>query len=93
MSRSEGFPKVILEAAAFGIPSVVYSDYGADKFIHKNSGFVVKSFEEAKGVIYDLLDNLELLKETSVKVKGLSADYNWKIIIKDWESEIINLVK
>ena len=28
-SRSEGFPKVILEAAASGIPSIVYHDYGS----------------------------------------------------------------
>ena len=39
------------------------------------------------------MDNVELLKETSLNVQELSVDYNWKTIIKDWESEIINLVK
>ncbi len=93
LSRSEGFPKVILEAASFGIPSVVYSDYGADKFIPKNKGFVVKSFDDVKEVISDLYNRPALLKEISLNTKELSADYNWKTIIKDWEYEIINLVK
>lgn len=93
LSRSEGFPKVILEAATFGVPSVVYSYYGADKFIPKNSGFVVKSFDDVKELISDLSNRSALLKEISLNAKELSADYNWKIIIKDWEHEIINLVK
>ena len=32
-SRSEGFPKVTLETAAAGIPSLVYADYGANEWI------------------------------------------------------------
>ena len=30
-SRSEGFPKVILETACAGVPSLVYADYGQMK--------------------------------------------------------------
>ena len=35
-SRSEGFPKVILEVAANADTSLVYSDYGASEWINHN---------------------------------------------------------
>ena len=54
---------------------------------------MVKSFDEVKELISDLSNRPALLKEISLNAKELSVDYNWKIIIKDWEYEIINLVK
>ena len=46
-SRSEGFPKVILEAASSAIPSIVYHDYGASEWmITDENGFVVNSFND-----------------------------------------------
>ena len=38
-SRNEGFPKVVLECAAAGIPSLLFSDYGAKEWME--GGFVV----------------------------------------------------
>ena len=57
-SKSEGFPKVILEAAASGIPSVVYSDYGATEWlVDGENGFVINEFEQFTTIIKYLLDN------------------------------------
>ena len=51
LSRSEGFPKVILETASSAIPSILYDDYGADSWInHSENGFVVSTFTEVKSI-------------------------------------------
>lgn len=91
-SRSEGFPKVTLECAAAGVPSVVYNDYGADEWITTGKdGFVVKTFDEAKRVIEELKSNPDRLKELSVNAMKLGQSFDWKIIIKEWEAEIDKL--
>ena len=51
-SKSEGFPKVILEAASVGIPSIVYDSYGASEWMQNNkNGFIVKDFQNVIDII------------------------------------------
>ncbi|MFT4803460.1 MAG: glycosyltransferase involved in cell wall biosynthesis [Psychroserpens sp.] len=91
-SRTEGFPKVTLETAAAGIPSVVYSDYGASEWIedHEN-GFVVDSLDKIQLVIDEILVTPELLAKTSKNAINLAKRFDWKTIIKDWEKEVATL--
>tara|TARA_B100000795_G_scaffold260409_1_gene236274 strand:+ start:147 stop:1187 length:1041 start_codon:yes stop_codon:yes gene_type:complete len=91
-SKSEGFPKVILEAASAGVPSIVYNTYGAYNWIkHRKNGFIVNDFNEVKCIVNELLSDSELLQCISENTKGLANDYRWEIIIKDWEKIILNL--
>ena len=91
-SRSEGFPKVILETASSAIPSLLYNDYGADSWIdNSENGFVVSTFEEVKSTIDNLIENPELLRRNSENVLELAEKFDWKIIIKSWEKVIDNL--
>ena len=91
-SRSEGFPKVVLETASSSIPSILYDDYGADSWIdHTKNGFVVSNFEEVKSVIDNLIENPDLLIHNSENVLELAEKFDWKIIIKSWEKVIDNL--
>ncbi|WP_353661123.1 glycosyltransferase family 4 protein [Hydrogenimonas sp. SS33] len=91
-SRSEGFPKVTLETAAAGVPSLVYSDYGAEEWItdHEN-GFVVDTLDEMENTVRELADNPELLKKTSKNAVELAKRFDWKVVIKDWENVIEEL--
>jgi glycosyltransferase involved in cell wall biosynthesis len=92
-SRSEGFPKVILEAAASGIPSIVYSDYGASEWINNGkNGFVVNEFKEVIEVVNRLLDEGDLLQSCSSEVVYLADEFSWKNKIKVWEEEINNIL-
>ena len=92
LSRSEGFPKVILETASSAIPSILYDDYGADSWInHSENGFVVSNFEEVKNTIDNLIKNPEILIRNSENVLELAEKFDWKIIIKSWEKVIDNL--
>lgn len=88
-SRSEGFGKVTFETAAAGIPSIVYSHYGANEWItdHKD-GFVVDTFDEIREVIEELLADPTLLKITSKNAIDMAKRFDWKILVKKWEEEI-----
>ncbi|MEG1999729.1 MAG: glycosyltransferase, partial [Bacteroidales bacterium] len=91
-SRSEGFPKVTLECAAAGVPSIVYGDYGADEWITTGKdGFVVKTLSEAKAVIDDLINNPDKLGVLSKNAADLGKRFDWKSIIVEWETEIDKL--
>ena len=91
-SKSEGFPKVILEAAASGIPSIVYNDYGAQEWLCDNkNGFIVDNFVDVVDVINRLLNEDKLLSLVSNGAYNMSLDFDWKKQIKVWEKVIENL--
>lgn len=93
-SHSEGFPKVTLETAAAGVPSLLYSDYGANEWIddHEN-GFVVHTLEQMQEVLNELLVAPELLQSMSINAIDLAKRFDWKVLVKDWENEIITIVR
>ena len=91
-SRSEGFPKVILETACAGVPSLVYADYGANHWIDNyQNGFVVQTLDDMKVVIEDLLSNKVSLNKISKNAVQLGLSYDWKLKIKQWQDEILSL--
>tara|TARA_B100001758_G_C18416864_1_gene620797 strand:+ start:11150 stop:12187 length:1038 start_codon:yes stop_codon:yes gene_type:complete len=91
-SRSEGFPKVILEAASAGIPSILYDSYGASDWIqHYKDGFIVNDISEVKVVINTLIERPYILQKTSSNAVKFAEKFNWKLVIKSWEKEIEDL--
>ncbi|WP_282787877.1 glycosyltransferase family 4 protein [Flavobacterium croceum] len=93
-SRSEGFPKVTLETAAAGVPSIVYGDYGAEEWItHGENGWVVNTAEDIKTLISELKNKPEELERISKNTVNLATSFDWKVKIKDWEEEIIKIYK
>jgi glycosyltransferase involved in cell wall biosynthesis len=92
-SRSEGFPKVILETAAAGVPSVVYPDYGAEEWItHNQDGFIVENKEQIAELIKDLQRSPDKLQDVSENAVGLAKRFDWQVVVKDWEREIERMV-
>lgn len=93
-SRAEGFPKVTLETAAAGVPSVVYGDYGATEWITSGQdGFVVSTVDEMAGIIRDLLAHPEKLQPLADGARAMAQRFDWRVVVKDWEREIEGLVK
>ena len=91
-SKSEGFPKVILEAASCGIPSIVYSDYGASEWITTNeNGFVINSFNDVIDKTNQIINNPDLLQKNSEGALNLAEKFDWNNLIKSWEKVIENL--
>ena len=92
-SISEGFPKVILEAAASGIPSIVYSNYGANEWInHNENGFVADNYDDVINIINRLQIEENLLSSCSKSVIDLANSFAWSKNIKIWEEEIENIL-
>lgn len=88
-SRSEGFPKVHLETACAGVPTICYSDYGAREWITTGKdGFVVDTFDEAVAVLQDLQQHPEKLKGLSHNAVELGKRFDWSVLVKEWEQVI-----
>ncbi|MEN9907214.1 MAG: hypothetical protein RLZZ540_355 [Bacteroidota bacterium] len=91
-SRSEGFPKVILETAAAGVPSIVYDDYGAQEWITNGvDGWVVKSVGDMISIVNNLKNNPQKLESVSQEAIKLATSFDWKVKVKDWEEVIEKL--
>ena len=93
-SRAEGFPKVTLECAAAGVPSIVYADYGANEWITTGrDGFVVNTPDEMVAVVQSLLDHPEQLQALADNARALAKRFDWSVLVKDWEAVIDDLTR
>lgn len=93
-SRSEGFPKVHLETACAGVPTLCYSDYGASEWIDSGrNGLVVDTPEEALREIERLRENPEELHALSEGAVELGRKFDWKNTVGIWAEEIERLAE
>lgn len=91
-SRSEGFPKVTLETAAMGVPSVVYADYGASEWITSGvNGFVVNSLDEIIAIVTDLSAHPDRLAPLSAAAIRMAHSFDWRSLIHSWQRAIESL--
>lgn len=88
-SRVEGFPKVILESGASGIPSIVYPDYGADAWIKRGSdGFIVDDVNGAINLVRLLLSSPEQVEVASRGAAALADRFVWSKTWPLWDEAI-----
>lgn len=88
-SHSEGFPKVILESAAKGIPSLVYASYGANEWMTDNqNGFVAVSKTDFFNKLALIKNDTELLRNVQPNLSELFAKFTWSSRIGEWEEVI-----
>ena len=86
-SRDEGFGKVTMETAAAGVPSIVYSDYGAAEWIdNMKNGFIVDTLEQTTALIQGFLSNPTILFAASKNAVQLAQRFEWKNLIANWET-------
>ncbi len=85
-SRSEGFGKVTIECGASGLPSILYSDYGAAEWIdHGNDGIIVNTFDEVIYSIEELRTNPKYWQVLSQGAKSMSAQFDSRVLIETYE--------
>jgi glycosyltransferase involved in cell wall biosynthesis len=89
-STREGFPLVILEANACGLPVIsVFHDFnGSTSFIKSGlNGYLVNlSEEEISQKINDLLLNEQTLEEVAKKSAVFASEYDWTKVIDQLEN-------
>jgi glycosyltransferase involved in cell wall biosynthesis len=84
-SAWEGSPKVILEAAACGLPVIVRNNYTPETVVHDVTGFQAGSDEELFASLSVLLANPELRRKFGHCGRLHSQRYDWDLITRQWE--------
>lgn len=84
-SRWEGSPKVILEAAACGLPVLARKDYEPQTVIHGETGFLSGSDAEVLEHLEVLLGSVEVRRNMGRASRGLSERFDWDLIAPKWE--------
>ena len=85
-SRIEGIPKVTLEAAATGLPCIVFSDYQTPSVVDGITGFQVETFEQMLNRLQLLIQNADLRRTMSAAATTHSRQYDWDQIAARWEA-------
>jgi len=91
-SIHEGFPKVIIEAMASGLPVIAFDKYGPEAVLNNKTGFIVSNEKEMIEKLDILIKNKNLRKEFSQNSIQRAKEFDWNVITSKWEKEIIKLV-
>jgi glycosyltransferase involved in cell wall biosynthesis len=91
-SQAEGVPKVTQEAAACGLPIVLYGFYEAPTVIHKTNGLVAWSEEELFAYVGDLIEDRQTRLAMSRRSTEMAKEWNWDQIAPQWEDLLIRAV-
>lgn len=90
-STFEGSPKVIVEAAACGLPVIVRNSYAAETVIHGETGFQAASNEEMLSYLKLLLDDSELRRKQGRAGRQHSLNFDWDSIAVQWAKTFVEL--
>jgi glycosyltransferase involved in cell wall biosynthesis len=90
-SRVEGVPKVTLEAAAAGLPCVVFDDYQTPSVVDGVTGFQVKKFEEMLARLQLLIQDRELRLRMGAAAVVHAKGFDWDRVAAQWADILGNL--
>ena len=95
-SYREGFPNVVLEAGAMGLPSIVTDINGSREIIQNGVNGIIIPFQNVDALYHamkDFLDNPEEVKRMSSTARGIIAERYEQSFVrkcqKDFYKEIL----
>src|SRR5205085_11460375 len=91
-SRWEGSPKVILEAAACGVPVIARRDYQPEGVIHGKTGLLGSSDDELLVHLKRLISDTDLRREMGKAGRVHVEQFDWEPIVRRWEEVFVKLV-
>jgi glycosyltransferase involved in cell wall biosynthesis len=86
-SIHEGFPKVTIEAAATGTPSIVFDNYRPETVLDGETGFIVRNVNEMMEKLGILIEDASVRTTMGVKAREYAKKFDWNVITKQWEKE------
>ncbi len=91
-SRSEGVPKVTQEAAACGLPIIVFGYYEPPTVIDGENGYRVWRDDELELRLIQLLDDGARRHAMGERSIELARTWDWDLVAKHWEEEILRVI-
>ena len=89
----EGSPKVILEAAACGLPVIARQNYKPETVLDGKSGYLVGSDEELFVRLEELLSSPERRRAYGEVGRKHILQYDWDLITPRWEEIFLSLTR
>jgi glycosyltransferase involved in cell wall biosynthesis len=90
-SRLEGIPKVTLEAAATGLPCIVFRDYETPSVADSVSGFQVGTLEEMMRALGQLIDDRTLRERMGAAARKHVEKFDWDLVSRQWQSAYLEI--
>jgi glycosyltransferase involved in cell wall biosynthesis len=90
-SRWEGSPRVLLEAAASGVPAIARKDYEPESVVDGVTGFLVANDDEIMSSLARLLGDSELRRSMGKAARSHIASFSWDLITRQWEQVFTRL--
>jgi glycosyltransferase involved in cell wall biosynthesis len=90
-SAWEGSPKVILEAAACGLPVIVRNNYSPETVVHGVTGYQAASDDELYSALGRLLTGRELRLQFGHAGRQHSLRFDWDVITAQWTETFLRL--
>jgi glycosyltransferase involved in cell wall biosynthesis len=90
-SAWEGSPKVILEAAASGLPVIARNNYEPETVLDGQTGYLVSSSDELFARLGQLLEHPDHRRSFGLAGRKLSEQFDWDIITRRWEEIFLRL--
>jgi glycosyltransferase involved in cell wall biosynthesis len=90
-SRLEGLPKVTLEAAATGLPCIVFRDYETPSVVDGLTGFQVGTVEEMMAALAKLIADCSLRERMGSAARQHVEQFDWDVVSRSWERAYLEI--
>jgi glycosyltransferase involved in cell wall biosynthesis len=84
-SQWEGSPRVLLEAAASGLPVVARKDYEPESVVDGRTGYLASDNDELMSRLAQLIADSRLRRTLGDAARAHAARYSWDVITRQWE--------
>ncbi len=91
-STWEGSPKVLLEAAACGLPVIARNNYQPETVVDGESGYLVGSEAELFVRLGELLGSPEQRRNFGEAGRKHSQKFDWGPVARRWEEVFLDLI-
>jgi len=90
-SRLEGIPKVTLEAAATGLPCIVFRDYETPSVVDHVTGFQVTSLAEMMDALGKLIADQPLRERMGAAARKHMEEFDWDVVSRQWQNAYLEI--
>jgi glycosyltransferase involved in cell wall biosynthesis len=92
-SHLEGLPKVTLEAAATGLPCVVFNTYETPSVIDGLTGFQVANLPEMVRRVALLARDADLRRKMGREAIQHALKFDWNVVAAQWQQAYLRIAK